>query len=428
MTAEVGVMNNLGVALAADSAVTIGGLKKIYTSAEKLFQLAAIAPVGIMFYGNANFVGLPWETIIKAYRRNLGKKTFATINGYAENLVRFLTSNQGLFPQSAQIEENTFIVAECYYRLLQQTEARLETKRRDQGSLNDKDIKVEFEKAVKAELRALRKKPLLKGLPKNCRQKLRAKYRKNLADLKRNVFGKLPMTSSAKGSLTTIAIEVLLRTCFGRGRSGLVVAGFGESEHKPAVVHVVVEGMVENRPRFVVDDRTSINLDNTASVLCFAQREMVETFMDGINGDLRSYMEDSVGVLFRGVTNAIMDRIDQSDKKLGKQLRADITPKFDMILQRLFDAWKTKSKNNYSGPIIDVVASLPKAELASMAEALVNLTRFKRRVTPEEETVGGPIDVAVITKGDGFVWVKRKHYFEAELNPRIMTRYLKEGN
>jgi len=38
-------------------------------------------------------------------------------------------------------------------------------------------------------------------------------------------------------------------------------------------------------------------------------------------------------------------------------------------------------------------------------------------------TVGGPIDVAVITKGDGFVWVKRKHYFRAELNPRFMSRY-----
>lgn len=421
-------MNKLGVALAADSAVTIGGLKKIYTSAEKLFQLAAIAPVGIMFYGNANFVGMPWETIIKAHRRNLGKTTFATINDYAENLIRFLTNNQVLFPPSAQVKENTFLVAECYYSLLEQASVRLEAKRKAQGTLSDKDIRAEFGQAVKAELRELRTEPLLKGIPKNCRQKLRTKYRKNIADLKRDIFGKLPMTPSTKSSLTTIAIEFLLRSHFGRGRSGLVVAGFGESEYKPAVVNVVVEGMVENRPRHFVVTRTSIDSDNTASVVCFAQREMVATFMEGIDGDLRSYMENSVGVLFRGVTKAIMDEIDQSDKKLGKRLRADITPKLDMILRRLFGAWQSKSKDNYWGPIINVVESLPKAELASMAEALVNLTRFKRRVTPEEETVGGPIDVAVITKGDGFVWVKRKHYFDPGLNPRIMTRYLKEGN
>ena len=34
-----------------------------------------------------------------------------------------------------------------------------------------------------------------------------------------------------------------------------------------------------------------------------------------------------------------------------------------------------------------------------MAESLVNLTSFKRRVTMDAETVGGPIDVAVISKG-----------------------------
>jgi hypothetical protein len=62
-----------------------------------------------------------------------------------------------------------------------------------------------------------------------------------------------------------------------------------------------------------------------------------------------------------------------------------------------------------------------------MAESLVNLTKFRRRVSTERETVGGPIDVAIITKGDGFVWVKRKHYFDPKLNPRTMGRYLKEA-
>jgi hypothetical protein len=68
----------------------------------------------------------------------------------------------------------------------------------------------------------------------------------------------------------------------------------------------------------------------------------------------------------------------------------------------------------------------PKDELGDMAEALVNLTKFRSRVTLERETVGGPIDVAVITKGDGFVWLKRKHYFDPKLNPRIMARFMKE--
>ena len=43
----------------------------------------------------------------------------------------------------------------------------------------------------------------------------------------------------------------------------------------------------------------------------------------------------------------------------------------------------------------------------------------------DSETVGGPIDVAVISKGDGFIWIKRKHYFDPKLNPHFMAKYLK---
>ena len=47
---------------------------------------------------------------------------------------------------------------------------------------------------------------------------------------------------------------------------------------------------------------------------------------------------------------------------------------------------------------------------------MVNLTSFKRHCTKSVETVGGPIDVLVITKGDGPIWVKRKQYFDIKDN------------
>jgi len=73
--------------------------------------------------------------------------------------------------------------------------------------------------------------------------------------------------------------------------------------------------------------------------------------------------------------------------------------------------------------VLNVVSILPKDELAFMAESLVKLTSFKRRVTMETETVGGPIDVAVISKGDGFIWIKRKHYFKSSENPQFFINY-----
>lgn len=78
--------------------------------------------------------------------------------------------------------------------------------------------------------------------------------------------------------------------------------------------------------------------------------------------------------------------------------------------------------------IEDMVEFMPKPELAKMAEALVNLTSIKRRVSRGMETVGGPIDVALISQSEGFVWVKRKHYFPPELNPRYAKRIEGERN
>jgi len=51
---------------------------------------------------------------------------------------------------------------------------------------------------------------------------------------------------------------------------------------------------------------------------------------------------------------------------------------------------------------------------------------LQRRVSREIETVGGAIDVAVISKGDGFVWVKRKHYFNPDRNLRFVNGYFSE--
>ena len=79
-------------------------------------------------------------------------------------------------------------------------------------------------------------------------------------------------------------------------------------------------------------------------------------------------------------------------------------------------------------PVVRIVEGLPQSDLAAMAESLVNLTSFRRHVTPDAETVGGPIDVAVISRGDGFVWIKRKHYFQPELNPHFFRNYFRGEN
>ena len=59
-------------------------------------------------------------------------------------------------------------------------------------------------------------------------------------------------------------------------------------------------------------------------------------------------------------------------------------------------------------------------EQVTVARSLVNLNSFKKRMSMSLETVGGAVDVAVISKGDGFIWIDRKHYFDPALNPHFV--------
>jgi hypothetical protein len=82
-------------------------------------------------------------------------------------------------------------------------------------------------------------------------------------------------------------------------------------------------------------------------------------------------------------------------------------------------------RENYISPLMNAVSNLSKEDLAEMAESLIYLTYLKRRFTNAEESVGGPVDVAIISKGDGFIWIKRKHYFKPELNQIFFENYFK---
>ena len=49
-----------------------------------------------------------------------------------------------------------------------------------------------------------------------------------------------------------------------------------------------------------------------------------------------------------------------------------------------------------------------------LAETAAKFTLFSLRAA----TVGGPIEVAAITKHEGFKWINRKHFFDQHFNVR----------
>ena len=64
-----------------------------------------------------------------------------------------------------------------------------------------------------------------------------------------------------------------------------------------------------------------------------------------------------------------------------------------------------------------VSPAMPIQDAVELAQFLVYTTIQFVRFTPGNPTVGGPIDIATITKHEGFKWVARKHYYDHDLNP-----------
>lgn len=92
MTVEVGILNKQGIALATDSAATIGDGNKFYNTANKLFSLSKFNPVGVMIYNNAEIMEYPAEILIKEYRRKIGGKSFDHLRDYWDGFLSYLKS------------------------------------------------------------------------------------------------------------------------------------------------------------------------------------------------------------------------------------------------------------------------------------------------------------------------------------------------
>ena len=61
---------------------------------------------------------------------------------------------------------------------------------------------------------------------------------------------------------------------------------------------------------------------------------------------------------------------------------------------------------------------MPIQDAIDLAQFLLDTSIKFTRFNPGADTVGGPIEIAAITRHEGFKWVSRKHYYEERLNPR----------
>ena len=433
MTAEIAIMNKEAIALASDSAVTmsVGETgQKVFTSANKLFTLSKYQPVGIMVYGSADFMGVPWETIIKIYRKDkLGKKAFETLEEYATDFIAFLDNGNPLFPDSVQEDFLRSSIYTYFDLIINEIRERVHSKMVEEGGITDEAIERILSEVIKEHYEAWAKTDNIPSIPKTFNRNIIDRYGKIIDEAIKEIFEKLPMSKRHSNQLRKIAAGLFSKFPEGIGRediSGVVIAGFGEKDAFPSVESFDIEGIVNDKLKYKEYKSRKISFKTISSIIPFAQSEMVVTFMEGIDPYLEGQIEGHLSQIFDEYPEIIAESIEKFDDNEKQLLKRKLKEVSNKIYKDYQEKVQTYRRKNYVDPVTRVVTMLPKDELAAMAETLVNLTLFKQKVTLGTETVAGPIDVAVISKSDGFIWIKRKHYFKAELNPQFFVNYYKE--
>lgn len=401
MTAIVGVLNKHAVAIAADSAVTLGGGKKILNSANKLFALSKYHPVAIAVYGNAEFIGTPWEVIIKEYRKELKDKSFKTLRQYVDDFQKFLKRKK-YFCTEKEADQHLKASVENFFEEMRFIHTKYPEK----------------VKSVIYNLEQYGNDSLLGGFTNQTVADFKSKVG-NLIKKKSDELVKIGFIADSD-KMVEFVENIYTRSVKSGHQTGLVFAGYGENEVFPSIyncsVGLVIGGLLAKK----VTKSAQINKGCQSAICPFAQTDVMRTMLDGISPKVHEIYIKSLEQTFDKIKEALATAIQTTDKGLADKVRGLHADPFAQEFAKLSAFGQ---KREYTAQFVLSVSSLEKDDLADFAESLIKLTSLKRKVSFEQETVGGPIDVAVISKGDGLIWMKRKQYFDAKMNQHYFENY-----
>lgn len=404
MTSEIAILNRSAVALAADSALTVRK-EKVWNNTNKLFSVSRNNDIGVMIFGHGDHCGVSWEIIIKRFRKHIGKKKYEYLKDCTEDFQVFL--QKFIFPESSLCDLNAYsffvrVIRECKKKSLtgsalkrrknlKQYVDRQKNKAQDRFLIVDKITKKEF----------------------------REKYSPAISELLADLLD-IHVTQEMTRKVEELCFERWRRDFRSSFETGVVFAGYGEKEIFPAIEQLVVDGVILDQLRLWTERQHDLNLvkATTAYVLPFAQSDIAYLFMEGLQLDYLEFIEATVSGLLAKKSEQLIHAYVPGANRLVEEKKQDVENK--ALVSSFLDEFEKMRADSAIQPMLNIVASLPKEEMAAMAEALVEITSLRRKIDSSIESVGGPVDVAVISKADGFVWIKRKHYFSIDINRDFM--------
>ena len=411
MTTDIAILSPKGVAVATDSAITTlkgseSNPRRVHYSAEKLFHLDPAVPVAVMLYGQNDLMGIPMSVWIKAFRERSIKRC-ETLEEYGEQFFSFL--------RTAPIEEHLeikYLIHTCR-RVFLRTRVKHQQAMKKRQMDNAQPTETESNELLEARIREQHR--LLESFSDSVPfsteqfQALSSKNTRLVSRVIDDVFGETQLSEEGRqclkeSGLTACAVHPDKRV-------GLVFTGYGEEEYLPSLRQFDLKGLWGGQLIYREEPPTRLGSGGTGVICSFGQSADVNTFLDGISPNLSAFFEQTLQTERFCSLHALEQEINEHLDLPAEQvttLMAIVSQHLESTRAAQLQRITQYKLDEFRKPILDALRVLPEPQLVAMARTLVKLVSFRQQVSMESETVGGPIDVAFLGKGDGFRWVKQK--------------------
>lgn len=426
MTAVVGILNKRGVAIAADSAVTRthnrdGRYKKqkFTKNGNKMLRMSNVVPVSIMLTGNGAFIGNQWDIVVRQYRRDRGDVCHSTVEACVHDFFDYIAYNDIFWNERRMrhwITENMEWLVNKVNENIPWDMSRI---KQDGTFARPKGYYNAFIKVLKVEQKSFKKKGRCPQFEEYTIERFR-EYAKTYIDecfeglLKNESPFKISYTKefldSVREELEITLMDRLTTRWEDIDSATLVFSGYGIEQEYPSLVSVNVCEGLDHRVNYHIHPKDIINIsdENPVAFCPFAQADVTKSI---IRGQHMLWLKDIMKETkekYRNAAENLFEKMFQEQnfeflQMLAEVKYGDLLLRYNKSIIRMLDMnqreWE-KTLKDYD-----------MKSMAALAQSLIELTGFQRILTFEQESVGGPVDVAVITKNDGFTWLNRKSWY-----------------
>ncbi len=402
MTSQTVILNKLCAVASSDSSVTLAGPdgpRRTFPTAEKIFGLPSPHKILVLHSGSTELLGVPYSVLLGEWIRTLPDSPLSKVSNYREHLETWVPSQSELFTKEAQDDYLSWMLRDYFLSVRDTILRQCNEQNIDDSEWESPEAAGVVQAAISSSLAYLKRQPKMPGWEDvDCNALLKA-HEAQLNDAREWVFDDTPRSSAGDAEATKLAATLLGVYEPFRLDAVLTIVGYGSDEVFPAFEKATFQGIVDGRLRAGPVDATSISTDMNVSIVPLGQTEAVHTFLGGYNPAFRDKAHERLEQLCADVKQlgkanpALTSQLDRLETEAHEALQNDFTEL----------SWK-----EFVEPMINTVAGLPPAEVARMAESLVGLQVLRQLTQADAETVGGPIDVAVVTRRDGVSWIRRK--------------------